>query len=139
MTAGERLVVDVDQLAARPWRCTADSATTAGDLLALEAHLVRREHGLGVAGERRHPGEVVLRHQLAGDDGDDALDSAAARDVSIERDARVRERAPQELEVEHPGERDVVDVVALAADEARVLLALDGVADAPDLLVWSAI
>ena len=36
-------------------------------------------------------------------------------------DARVRERAPQELQVEHPGERDVVEVVAPAADEAPVL------------------
>ncbi len=35
--------------------------------------------------------------------------------------------------MEHPGQDDVVDVVAAAADEPLVLLALDRVADAADL------
>ena len=67
----QRLVVDVDQLerVVRDVRVLGDHA---GDLLALHAHLVGREHGLRVAGERRHPGEVVLGEQLARDDGDDA-------------------------------------------------------------------
>jgi hypothetical protein len=34
--------------------------------------------------------------------------------------------------VEHPGELDVVDVVAAPTEEALVLLALDGVAEALD-------
>ena len=40
-------------------------------------------------------------------------------------DARVGERAAQDRAVQHPGQADVVDVVPLAADEARVLLALE--------------
>ena len=66
----QRLVVDVDQLEGvlRDVRVLRDHG---GDLLALEADLVRREHGLGVAGERRHPRQVVLRHQLAGHDRHD--------------------------------------------------------------------
>ena len=52
----QRLVVDVDELGCvlRDVRGLGDHR---GDLLALEAHLVRREHGLRVARERRHPGE----------------------------------------------------------------------------------
>ena len=128
----ELLVVHLDQLA-RVLGDVGGLGDHRRDLLALEAHLVRGEHGLSVARERRHPGEVVLGHELAGDDGDDALDRLGPRGVD-RRDAGVRVRAPQELQVEHPGERDVVEVVALAADEARVLEPLDGVADAADLL-----
>ncbi len=36
----------------------------------------------------------------------------------------MRDGAAQHGAVQHPGELDVVDVLALAADEARVLLAL---------------
>ena len=45
------------------------------------------------------------------------------RDVDRD-DLRVRVRAAQHGAVEHPREHDVVEVLALAADEARVLLAL---------------
>ena len=131
----ERLVVHVDELAG-VLGDVGGLGDHRRDLLPLEAHLVRREHRLRVAGEGRHPGEVVLRHQLAGDDRDDALDRLGARGVD-RRDARVRQRAPEELEVEHPGERDVVEVVALAADEAGVLQPLDGVPDPADDLVFA--
>src|SRR4029453_5429897 len=43
-------------------------------------------------------------------------------------DLGVRERAPQDRHVEHVRELDVLDVVATADDEARVLLALDALA-----------
>jgi hypothetical protein len=44
----------------------------------------------------------------------------------------VGERAPQELEVQHAAERDVVEVVALPADEPGILDSLDGVTDSAD-------
>ena len=127
----QRLVVDLDQLE-RVLRDVRGLRHHRRDLLALEANLVRYEDGLGVAGERRHPGEVVLRHQLAGHDRHDARKLLGARGVD-RVEARVRERAAQELEVEHARQLDVVEVVALAADEAGILLARDGVADATDL------
>ena len=124
----QRLVVDVDQLESvlRDVRVLGDDR---GHLLALEADLVRREHGLRVARKGRHPGEVVLGHQFAGHDGDDSGQGSRTRGVD-RHDPRVRERAAQQLEVEHPGELHVLDVRALATDEALVLLALDGVAEA---------
>ena len=67
----ERLVVDLDQLE-RVFRDVRRLGDHARDLLTLVAHLVGDEHGLRVARQGRHPGEVVLRHQLARDDGDDA-------------------------------------------------------------------
>ena len=48
-------------------------------------------------------------------------------------DRRVGVRAAHDVEPELAGQVEVVDVLARAADEARVLLALDGVAHAPDL------
>jgi hypothetical protein len=39
-------------------------------------------------------------------------------------DPGVRQRAAEDGAVQHPRELDVVDVVALPADEARILLAL---------------
>ena len=99
----QRLVVDVDQLE-RVLRDVGGLGDDGRDLLALEAHLVGGEHGLRVARERRHPGEVVLRHQLAGDDRDDARQRRGARGVD-RLDAGVRVRAAQELQVEHPGQR----------------------------------
>ena len=61
---GERLVLHLDQLE-RVLRDVCGLGDDARDLLPLEADLVGREHGLGIAGERRHPGEVVLCEQLA--------------------------------------------------------------------------
>ena len=127
----ERLVVDHDQLEGVLGRVGV-LRHHGGDLLALEAHLVRGEHGLRVAGERGHPGEPVLGHQLARDHGHDARQRRRRGGVDG-GDPGVREGGAQQLEVEHAGQRHVVDVVAAAADEARVLLALDGVADPADL------
>ena len=59
--------------------------------------------------------------------------SAAAADVSMLVDARVRDRRTQDRHVQHARQRDVVEEVALALDEAVVLVAADAVADAADL------
>ncbi len=119
----QRLVVDVDQLerVVRDVRVLRDHAR---DLLALHAHLVGREHGLRVAGERRHPRELVLGEHIAGDDHDDARQLHRAGRVD-RVDLGMRVRTAQDRHVQHPGQLDVLDVVAPADDEARVLLALD--------------
>ena len=55
--------------------------------------------------------------------------AALASEVSIEADVRVRVRAAQDGDVDHPLELDVVEVAALAGDEARVLDPLDRCAE----------
>ncbi len=127
----QRLVVDVDGLA----RVLGDVRVVgddAGDLLALETHLVSGQHGLGVIGERRHPGQVAGRHHLAGEHQVHA--GNLPRPAGVDRlDPRVRQRAAQDLHVQHPGQRDVVGVVAGAPDEAVVLNALAASAQPADL------
>jgi hypothetical protein len=127
----ERVVLDVDELQRVPCDVRA-LGHDAGDLLALEPHLVGGEHGLRVARERGHPGEAVGGERLAGHDGDDARQLFCRRCIDA-HDAGVRERAAQQREVQHPGQGDVFDVLTAALDEAVVLLALHAVADAADL------
>ena len=119
----QRLVLDVDQLE-RVARGVAVVGDDEGDLLALEAHLVGGQHGLRVGRQRRHPGQAQPLEVLAGDRPRAPSGAAARAEVSIETmracASGLRSTAPCSM----PGQRDVVDVVALAADEARVLLAL---------------
>ena len=119
---GQRLVLDVDQLE-RVARRVVVVRDHEGHLLALEAHLVRGEHGLRVGRERRHPGEPEPLEVLAGDHRAHLRVLQRGRRVDGD-DAGVRQRAAQHRAVQHPGQLHVVDVVALAADEPRVLLAL---------------
>ena len=93
------------------------------DLLALEADLVAREHGLRVVGDRRHPRQAERLEVLGGDDRGDVRVRERLRGVDRD-DLRVRVRAAQDGAVDHARQPDVVEVGALAADEARVLLAL---------------
>ena len=73
----------------------------------------------------------VLRERLSGDDGEHAWD--LQRPLGVDRlDARVGERAADDVQEQHARELDVVHVAALPADEPRVLLALDRVAHASD-------
>ncbi len=118
----QRLVLDVDQLQGVVGRVLV-GRDDERDLLALEAHLVAGEHGLGVVGDRRHPRQAQRLEVLGGDDrGDVGMRERLGR---VDRDdARVRIRAAQDGAVHHAREPDVVEIVALAADEARVLLAL---------------
>ena len=94
------------------------------DLLALEADLVAGQHRLGVVGDRRHPRQPERLEVLGGDDRGDAR--VRERRGGVDRDdLGVRVGAAQHRAVHHPGQADVVEVGALAADEARVLLALE--------------
>ena len=130
---GERLVVDLDQV-----RGVAREVGRLGDDhrhgVAHVARLVDRQHVVGrdldvreepADGERLH----AARHQvLAGVDGDDALGVPRGRRVDA-LDARVRVRAAHEGRVGGAGQLHVVDVGALAGDEARILAALDALSE----------
>src|SRR4029079_19695190 len=70
------------------------------------------------------PGDTVGLDVLLGHDRGDAGERERAARVDRD-DARVRVGTPQESAMEPAGQPDVVQVVALAADEARVLLALE--------------
>ena len=102
------------------------------DLLRLVHDGVHREHHLHVARERRHPVKLVSLQVLAGDHRGDTRD--LQRLGGVDRlDRRVGVWTPDDVEPELPGQVDVLDVLAGTADEPRVLLALDGMAHAPDL------
>jgi hypothetical protein len=117
----QRLVLDVDQVE-RVTRRVAILGDDERDLLAVEAHLVGGEHRLGVVRQRGHPGEAERLERRAGDDGVHLRVRLGLGGVD-RHDPRVRVRAAQDRAVEHAGQLDVVDVVAVAADEAHVLLA----------------
>ena len=118
----ERLVLDVDQLERVAGRVVV-VGDDERDLLALEAHLVGREHRL-----RGRPTSSASTPSRA-PRGRAPVMTAWTRGQRQRRrgvdrdDPGVGERAAQDRAVEHPGQRDVVEVAALAADEPRVLLA----------------
>ncbi len=98
----QRLVLDVDQL-----ERVARGVVVVGDderhLLALEADLVGRQHGLRVGRQRRHPREALRLEVLAGDDR--AHLRVLERGGGVDRDdPRVRERAAQRGAVQHAGQ-----------------------------------
>ena len=124
------LVVDENQLE-RVVRDVWVFGNNGRDLLALEAHLVRGQHRLGVPGQCRHPGQIVRGHGLAGDDRDNPRQRRCGGGVD-RPDPGMCQRAAQQREVQHPRQHDVVEVLPLAADEPVVLPALDAVAEASD-------
>ena len=94
-----------------------------GDLLVLEQHLAVGEHHLHVAGERRHPRQVHGLERFGGQHRDHARHRRGLRGVDV-LDAGMGVRRAREVAVEHVGQLEVVDVVALALDETDVLDAL---------------
>ena len=139
----EWFVVDVDELDG-VLRDVPRLGDDVCDLLALEADLVGGEHRLGVVRQGWHPGEVVTEQArardaleiLASQYGNDTGQGQGRRGIDG-LDAGVRPGAAQDGTVEHAGEIDVVDVVALAPDEALILDTLhaaesDGVAPGTD-------
>ena len=100
-------------------------------LLALKAHLVGDENGLNVHRQGRRPGQAECLQVAAGDHGEHlGVREGLGR---VDRDQPgVGDGSAQNGTVQHAGQHDVVDVVALAAHEARVFLALHAaVADGP--------
>ena len=117
----QHLVLDVDQLERVTCR-----VTVVGDderhLLTVEAHLVGGEHGLRVVRHRRHPRQAERVEHGAGDHGVHLGMSFRPRRVDRD-DLGVGVRAAQQRAVQHRGQRDVVDEVAVPTEEAHVLLA----------------
>ncbi len=126
----QRLIVDVHQ----PDRVGGDVALRSddgGDFLSLVDDAVDGQDHLLVRHQGRHPGQASGVQVTAGDDGQHAWQRQGRLGVDI-GDPGVGVRAADDIEVQHAGQFHVVDVGALAADEARVLLALDAVTHALD-------
>ena len=100
-----------------------------GDFLVLEEDLADRQHHLFVEPvECREPSEACGLEVLAGDHGLDPGNLHRLADVD-RLDLGVRVGAPHECQVQHPRQGHVVDVVSLALEETRILLALHGDAE----------
>ena len=127
----QRLVFDLDQIGGIG-RGVAVLGDDEGDFLVLEQHLAVGQHHLHVAGERRHPGEIDGFQRLGGEHRDDAGHRRGFGRVDL-LDAGVGVRRAVEVAVEHARQFQVVDVIALALDEADVLDALSPAAHAFEL------
>ena len=117
----QRVVLDVDQLQRVAGRIPV-LGNDERHLLALEAHLVGGQHGLHVVGQRRHPGQTLLGQVGAGHHRLDLRMCLRGSHIDAD-DAGVRVRRAQDRQVQHPRQRDVVDVAAAAPDEPGILLA----------------
>ena len=129
---GQWLVLDVDEVE----RVVGDVGRLGHHrrhLLALEPNLVGRQHGLGVARQRRHPRQPVGRQHLPGHHGDHPGHGLRRRGVDVD-DPGVGNRAAQQGQMEHSRQHDVVDEPARALDQPVVLPPAHGVADAADLV-----
>ena len=118
----QRLVLDLDQFDG-VGRGLAAFGDHEGDFLVLEQHLAVGEHHLHVAGQRRHPGEVDGFQHLGGQHRDDAGHRRGLGGVDL-LDAGVAVRRAHQVAVEHAGQLQIVDVIALALGEADVFDAL---------------
>ena len=126
--AGQPLVFDLDRVGAVGGG-VAVGGDDEGDLLVLEQHLAVGQHHLHVAGERRHPGEVDALEFLGGEHGEHARHLQRLGRVDL-LDAGVGMRRAVEIAVQHAGQFQVVDIIALALGEADVLDALAAAAHA---------
>ena len=125
---GELFVVDIDHLHPVGHR-VAVLADHESDLLILEVHFFVGQNGLAVACECRHPVQVQ-RLQVVCRQHRDHSGHRLGR-LGIDRlYSGVRIGAAHEIPEHLARQLDVIDVVAPALDEADVLLALSGAADA---------
>ena len=128
---GQRFIDDLDEID-RVGRGFARFGDDEGDFLVLEQHLLFRQHRLHVARQRRH---VVQRERfqfLGRQHGEHAGDLHRLGDVD-RLDPRMGVRRAHEIAVERPRQLEVVDVIALALDEADVFDALALAAEALEL------
>ena len=90
-----------------------------GDFLVLEEDLLFREHGLHVSRERRHVMQRERFQILGRQHGEHAGDLHRLGDVD-RPDPRMGVRRPHKIAIERPRQLEVVDVIALALDEADI-------------------
>jgi len=100
-----------------------------GHFLHLEVHLLVGQHGGHVAGEGGHPVQLQ-RLQVVGGQHRVHAGNGERGGLVDALDAGMCERAAHDVHVQHAGQLHVVDVVALALDEAGVFLAQAAVAHA---------
>ena len=124
----ELLVLDLDQLD-RVGRDVAVVGDDEDDLLVLEQHLAVGQHRLDVAGQGRHPVQLERLQLLGGQHGAHARQRRRLAGVDA-LDPGMAIGAADEVAEQHAGQLDVVDIAAAALDEADILLALAGAADA---------
>ena len=91
-----------------------------GDFLILKQHLVFGEHGLNIAGQSRHVVQSERLQVLHGKHCNDAGQGLRLRGVD-RFDPRMAEWRADEIAEQHARQLPVIDVVALALDEADVL------------------
>src|SRR5699024_10248101 len=107
-------------------KCVAGRVSVIGhnkrDFLTLKPDLIGRQYGLDVIGQRGHPGEILFGHVGAGDHGSNLGMGLSYRYVDA-GDSGVRHRGPEYCHMKHAGQLDVVNVVAHASDQARILFA----------------
>ena len=125
-------VLDLDQLD-RVGRDIAVVGDDEGDFLVLEQHLLLRQHRLHVAGERRHVVQAERLQVGGGQHRHHARHRLRLGGVDL-LDPRMAVGRADEVAVDHAGQLQVVDIVALALDEADVLDALALAAHALELL-----
>ena len=94
-----------------------------GDLLVLEQHLLLGQHRLHVARKRRHVVQAQRLQLGGGQHGDDAGKGRRLGDVDL-LDPRMAIGRAHEIAIERARQLQIVDVIALALDEADVLDAL---------------
>ncbi len=129
--ARQSFVLDLDQFG-RIRRGVAVLGDDKGHFLVLEQHFAVGEHHLHVAGKRRHPGEIDRLERFRGDHRHNAGYCGRLGRVDV-LDAGVRVRRTRKIAVQHARQLDVIDIVALALNEANVLDALALAAHALEL------
>ena len=102
------------------------------DFLVLEQHLLFRQHGLHVARQRRHVMQRERFQVLGRQHGEHARDLHRLGDVD-RFDPRMGMRRAHEIAVERSRQLEVVDVIALALDEADIFDPLALAAEALEL------
>ena len=99
-----------------------------GDFLHLEADLLVGQHRLHVAADRRHPGEVD-RLEIVRDQHRNNARHGQGLGLVDRLDVGMGVGTAHDRPEQHARELDVVDISALASNEARVFLAQSGSAD----------
>ena len=129
---GQLLVLDLDQLG-RVGRHIAVLRDDEGDFLVLVQHLLLGQHRRHVAGQGRHVVQAE-RLQVGGrQHGQHARQRLRLRGIDL-LDPRMAVGRAREVAIDHARQFQVVDIVALALDEADVLDALALAAHALELL-----
>ena len=93
------------------------------DFLGLIHHFLYRQNHLGVGHERRHPVKIVFGEILTRDHGQHSRYGQGFSGIDF-GDLGVSIRASHDVQPDHPRKPNIIDIIPLTADKARILLAL---------------